>query len=344
MKITDRKARREGKKDGHSYQLSWQGNREKDPQPTLQQEEPPPFIRKLSKVAGEQIRRIEQHWQKENEGFSSKIAAEEEKLKTLQEEAQRLDLTKAGRPANLRIQIYLIALFIIGLGEFVLNSLVFQVLGRGIFETYLASLPLAIAFPFAAHYVGKKLKEKRDWLGVWILSGMILLSLLGIAYLRANYFEASKIQQLLGISISSFNLSFIFVSVNLLLFSVAVFLAYEAHPENPEARKILDILELTKQSLAWLISQRALRRKRRESQAEEICCRFESLCADYDNANQRARASVDPGQPTWANHLKIPEIPKNLRDIEEQNIQELPIYEPKQIPVRLRVEGDINES
>lgn len=313
--ISNHRARREGRRDGRPYNRTLQGKEDKKPQPALDQTEPPPFVRELHAVAGEQIDRIEQEWHQENEAPSTKMAVTEERLFQLEEQAETIDRGKLGRSARIGHRIYLVLQSIIAVSEAIMSSLTFQVFGQDTGSTWLMSLGPAVAIPIAAHINGRKRAEKRDFWDIWALRAVVFLGLLVIATTRSYFFEAEKLARLLGIEVGTWTLSLIFVGLSVVLYATSEVLATEATPRDPEARAILNELELLKRTLKALIVAQKQKQAFQRARATEVCQQFVGLVAAYDSANQRARATtVDSGQPVWIYYVTPPDIPDSLNE------------------------------
>jgi hypothetical protein len=137
--------------------------------------------------------------------------------------------------------LYFGILAFIGLAEFPLNSVVFQLFGEAQTYTLIASLSLGLTIPFGAHFLGGMLRHGFMDNGRWSIHTtlIVLLTLVSvgvivsIAYFREKFFEGSGVGSLLGIEMDPTAVTLAFVSINLLLFVVATVAAYVEH--NPQA-------------------------------------------------------------------------------------------------------------
>lgn len=302
-----RRARREGKRDGRSWMWGFPLVTQKEAYPSFDQAELPAALEMAKSAFARRILGCLARWKRDERKLSKKIAAIRERRDLVEETMRNEEQLNPGLPPSLSYFIYLPAMVSIGLSEFVLNSEAFQVFGQSMIKTYLMAFSLVIAMPFSAHVLGKSLRARaKNWFAVWIISLIMLFSFIALSLVRARFFEAAQLGELLGISMSVWVLSSIFLIINILLFAVASFLAYEAHSENWEARKVWQALNRTKGRLALLEKQLYLRSATRLVQAQRLNLRFKEYCSQYNQHNRKARGAHGAQPPEWAK--RIPEL------------------------------------
>lgn len=307
LKYTFRRARREGRKDGRSWMWGFPLIVKKEPHPAVDQIELPASLEMAKSAYEQMILRWVARWKNDERKISKHTAAIREKRDLVEETMRNEKQLNPGLPPAISYYIYLPAMAIIGMSEFVLNAEAFQIFGQSMIKTYLIAGSLVIAMPFSAHILGKSLRAKvKNWLAVWIISLIMCFSFIALSLVRARFFEAAQIGQLLGISMPVWMLSSVLLIINVLLFAVAAFLAYEAHCENWEARKVWQALNSTKGRLVYLEKKLNLKADTRLAQAQRLNLKFREYCGEYHQCNRKARGAHGAQLPQWAKH--IPEL------------------------------------
>lgn len=241
IRYSIQKARRQGKLDA------------KKGRPLLNQTEFPQYIKKLLDVAEEEISRLAQDWEEKDKKLkadfcNAKFEMEEaekarnkarEDFKSIESEFKEtrkgLDKLEHVFPEK---KIYWMVFWFLVLGEFPLNAIVFNLFGEAKMLTYLMAAVICFILPWGAHLTGTFLKQGlfKDKVTTtkFIIDIVIVFGVLvGIAYLRTNFFEASEVQKILNIEMSIFVTSCIFFFINALIFAVAATTSYFAHPRDP---------------------------------------------------------------------------------------------------------------
>lgn len=308
------KARRRGRKDGRNWQWEfWPFFRKSKPaEPKTDQTMPAQYETVLVKAGQNDVAKIAGKWKKldirlkprycqalkalhaarqraEKEGLEAQQAMPE--YETAKKNFQELDM-----PA-LDPRWRLFWLILIGIAEFPLNGLVFSIFGAGRIETYIMASAMCLVIPLAAHFFGKSLRQDNKSSvdkGFLIIVPLILLGVLAaIAFIRAKFFEAAKTQELMGITLTSLQITILFIIINIALFLVAVVISYEgSHPNH----------RLYNTRRARL--KEALKKLRKESGEAEAALR---QLAKADSAYQKERhhrAKKHEGYCQKANEIK----------------------------------------
>ena len=353
-----RKARRFGKKDGRSWRRPFWPLRKKakEPQPALDQTSPAQFETELNEAAESDIRKVSSAWEALDEKLKPKYCRLltrfrllREKLPTEREEEKtaKANYDKAAKafldlfPSDFNKKWVFFALFIIGIVEFPLNGLVFAIFGQGKFETYLFAAVIGVVIPFAGHLVGHNLRQEErnntQRLTLIISLVLVLAALMSIGFLRAQYLSALLKSMPVGINISPLWATIIFLSLNLLLFTVASVLSYwGSHPHHTLYKKLKRDLEFAENSLkkeageAKAVADQLTEahheltetKHRREKKwkvhfqkANELKEFGEYLIATYRKANMEARDMAAVPKPFLIPPLAI-EIPENLKELD----------------------------
>lgn len=248
---------RQARRDGRSWRWRlWPPilpfREDKSPLPLPDQSEPALYEQEISKAAEQDISIDARIWrdkdvllkqkyclalnelERAKESFEKETREAEEAAKELKE-AQELVL--AMEPPIFSRRFVLISLALIGICEFSLNAVVFQILGAGEIETYLAAGIIGLSLLLGAHWFGSRLhqKEKTATDKVLIEVGpLFFLGLLAaVGFLRGKFFTAEAQLGVLGIKFSAHDATILFFLINVALFFVAAVISYEgAHPQK----------------------------------------------------------------------------------------------------------------
>lgn len=256
---TERKVKRQGKKDGRNWKWKFFPfeKEPKSPIPPDDQTEYADYEILLKEAAENDMQKIATAWEAKDEKLKINFckakneleSAEKELPKEKQEELIAYNEYKKAQDELLNLSAPTLSpfwmyfwLFVIGIGEFFLNSVVFQIFGQRMFETYLMALGLAVAIPILGHEFGKLLKqEKKRYKEYWIIVLIPIITLVvlfGLAILRAKFFEVAGIQEVLGLKISPTTGTLIFLFINIFLFFISAILSYAgSYPEHEEYKR-----------------------------------------------------------------------------------------------------------
>lgn len=157
--------------------------------------------------------------------------------------------------------VYVPAMVLLGISEFVFNLLAFERLNADNLEKVLIAAGLGFTTPLAAHCLGTTLRQwSKDWpkdssrwptiLMLALMVGCLLPALWALAWLRQDLLwnEAKT----LGIAVSAINYWFIQLSlfvINLFIFAASVGLAFFSHDSNRERERIRSELRFTQKQL-----------------------------------------------------------------------------------------------
>lgn len=205
----------------------------------------PPYIMQLKNCYEENIARLAQGWKRRDEKLFVQYCTTKQQVETLDKYLQRAetDLKNAKQDEthaqeeyhkhfHTPAKWYLLIALLIGLVEFPLNSIIFQVFGESRALTFAMAGGLAFVVPLTAHFFGGYLKQgvlrdgKFSSLTALIvcIGVLIVLLFVGVSYIREQYVEAA--------GVGKFDFATIlvtFLAMNLLFFLVASILSYNSH-------------------------------------------------------------------------------------------------------------------
>ncbi len=354
-KYTHTKVKRRGKIDGRDWKYSfWPFKIDKPQEPNPDQEQPAQFENELLKAAENDISKEKENWVDVDKKLKTEYCQSLQRLehanKNYIKESEEAKVAKIDfEKAKAKYEEFTLPplsekwrnswLFVIAIGEFPLNSIVFQLFGASRFDTYLMSLILCIAIPFLGHAWGEALKQdhktggdKGFVLGIPIV---ILFILGAIAFIRAKFFEAMDTMELMGVEITPIQMTILFIIINIGIFLLAVIISYEASHSNKKQYKSVcfrykaalkslekEATEATQagQALAHAETEfqtaRQTRAKTHEKylqKANTIVDYTEWLITTYRAANMKDRKIIPP---CFKEEPKIPAIPNDLYELD----------------------------
>lgn len=240
----------------------------------------------------------------------------------------------AGRDIDVKIsrRTYLTLLFVIGLGEFVLNGIAFNVFGHSPLFTAFASLAVAFSLPILAHWTGIILRQGFLPIGRTVLVvgclGAVVLGLRGITTARSEYM--TTVDAVAGIG----SLENAFFYINAMIFMAAVAMSYFVHDEDAILENLtrsahaltreMDRLDRTIDMLGGRVD--ALR-CRKQAEMSQINATIQQLVQLYREANLRRRAADDRPEvfrrrPATIEPDKFSEIQKQTDHVQVDAIRE----------------------
>ena len=253
-KYTYRSVVRRARKDARNWKWKfWPFVKENKPkEPKTDQQIESQFERELNQSGENQISHIAEEWKERDLKLKPdycaalkrytaayKTLAEEkgEMSESLKEYNNAKEIHDKFQPPSLKPGWMIFWLITIGISEFFINSLVLQILGQGKIETYVAAFSMCVIIPLGAHFFGKSLqqisKSTTDKFWLIITPIIILLLLGGLSFLRSKYFEGIGVNKLLGIEITSTEVTIVFIIINVALFVVAAVISHEgSHPQH----------------------------------------------------------------------------------------------------------------
>lgn len=298
-RYTERSVKRRAEKDGRPWRWTVWPFREDDASiPSADQESPADFERDLRRSAEDDLATIASWWEEDDDELRQEYcAAREELLQARAEEAEESgEESDARRAFEMARETYyqfdppavdrrwmLFWLVLIGVGEFFLNSTVFQVLGGGRWETWVAALAVGVAIPLFGHWTGHQLRQEDKALGDWLLlilsPAALFAGLYGLSLLRGEFAEAAgqQIERVFGVEFTSHEFMLIFLLLNILLFFVATICSFAAsHPQEARYRKARQRFESEKERLG-----------RESAEAEQAAHRLDAARKRYQRARNR---------------------------------------------------------
>jgi len=210
-------------------------------------------------------------------------------------------------------------LIAIAVAEFPLNTVVFQLLGQRVRETYLIAGGLALVIPLLAHAFGAALRqESKNFVDKCLIAAAPVIAfglLFVVAIVRERFMEVSPISKLLNVPVTPVQGTVLFLALNVALFFVATILSYEGtHPDRrlyktrrrnlahaksvfaKESAEVAAAAREEEEAAATLQQKRTMRQKHFEhaaAEAQSIKETFDWLVGVYRAANQGARRSAD---------------------------------------------------
>jgi hypothetical protein len=222
--------------------------------PTIDQSLNPPFVMQLKNVGDQGVKQFEEEYHRRDARMLAdycRLKREEETLKqAIKKPTGELDKAKEDELAARRqyakhfhvgALTYWFVMLLILAGEFVLNTVVFKILGDDKDKTMLAALGVGIAVPWLGHALGGQFrhgflengKVGRHAVSIIAILLAVVAGFGAISYLREKFFEGSHIDSILGIHMDPTAVTVAFIALNTLLFVAAAIASYLHH--DPEA-------------------------------------------------------------------------------------------------------------
>jgi hypothetical protein len=354
MKYNECSIRRKGRQDGRNF--TWKfwpiTHEKKEPVPPKDQKEIAAFENVLFNFTSNDLGKISEQWSKVDEGLKPNVEKAyvalmnaEERYKKEKNEADAVedDYQKAKQDYfNIPVPSFsptlaTLLLIFIAIGEFPLNSMVFQLFGENKSLTYIIAALICVSIPLAAHFFGMSLKNvKKSLTDIILISSLpilILLEIGAIAWIREKYFEAMMLNNVANLKISSEQLTIIFVIINLAIFFIATFISYSSSYENnQEYRSMKKLytrikkrydkeykeeaeanlqLERNEKQFKHLKQQREKRFEQFQSKASQLIKVFEGYIWCYRDSNINVRYMT--GKPACFDiKIVLPEMPASL--------------------------------
>lgn len=331
-KYTQRRVRRKGKLDGRDFRWKfWPFEKlAKESYPSVEDENPAIYEKELLEVGQQEMYRLAAEWKETDKELKSEycklvqlrknaeasIEKETRDVETAAAEtnAVRQKLNEFAAP-TMKHKTALIWLIIIGIVEFPLNSVAFQIFGAGMIETYILAAGICILLPLIGHWCGRILKQSHKNLTEKILVVLVAIIALGItislAVFREVLFETTQANSSLKINLSPHTASFMFIIFNLAFLIVTIALSYSsAYNNQSEFNRLHKIYKIASAVLKRELEdaeqasaekqkfqqQEIDRRQRRQKihdkflqRAYELRERYELLVRSYRTTNLYAR-------------------------------------------------------
>ncbi|MBZ5554044.1 MAG: hypothetical protein LAO21_15115 [Acidobacteriia bacterium] len=269
-RYTYRSVTRRGKKDGRDWKWKfWPMREPKSREPKSDQTIPAQYETEIIESAESIAARTAEDWKRTDEKLKpqycealrhyemakdahKKEAAEAEVAGREYDTARSKFLGIDPPPLSPKWRVFW--LILIGICEFPLNGLVFQIFGAERVETYIMAGAMCLVFPLAAHFFGQSLRQEektRTDFALLIAAPIVVLGLLAVVgFLRAKFFEAVNSYEIIGIRLSPEQATILFVVINLAIFFVAVVVSYEG--SYPDSRYCKGIAKRYKESLKYM--------------------------------------------------------------------------------------------
>lgn len=352
MTYTYGKVIRQGKKDGRDFEwVLWPfTKRPKSRVPHAGEKEISPYEMRLKEAGDEIIKRAEDKWHKLDTDLKSKYCQSLKQVTDLrkmkdketgeavaakQQYEEALNKFKSFDKPALTPFWMMLLLIVIGIAEFPLNGLVFQLFGESKFLTYMMAGIMCITIPMAAHFLGKEMRQyEKNWVHIVAIISLVFLSLAALAYIRAEYL-ADVLENMkkagIKIEITPGVAAAVFLIINMMVFFIASLVSYEGtHPqhdlymgakhnlkdaamtlkkENAEAFEMESRLMAAEQEFQKISTRRQKTWSSHKARAEEVKEGMESMMAAYRHTNIAARPSdtIPPCFRLPHPEIKIPE-------------------------------------
>lgn len=338
------RARHDGKRDGRLGI------------PTLDEIVHPPAVLQIARRADEALAGLVARWAADDARLRERAGTNANELRTAgadvesatavvaraEQRREAVDVGRETAPAPVaegpRVgrAVYVISIVAIVIAEFPLNAIAFRLFGEAEVLTWVMTASLAITLVLCAHGLGIFLRipqpsmAERRWVSV--LVALPILAIVAIAVIRARYLSIDA--EVTGLDVLGPVVgSFVFLVINLLIYTGAAMLSYLAHaPRRPDVPTERDALESIRHDVGSArgilgdAKQRARRHEQELTRAEvaseealtvaqaratEVAAYHRGLMAVYAAANLRARGN--PEVPRALRELPAVEIPDVLR-------------------------------
>lgn len=207
----------------------------------------------------------------------------------------------------------------LGIGEFPLNAIVFQMFGEPELMTYLMSSTLAVTIPLLAMFFGTHIRHSfsRRWSN-WVIGILMPVSiggaLVAVTYVRGVYLVAGGNVADVA-NANSLALGYSIFALNLLVFSAAMVTSFFSHDPDEEMDNLRKDIVAMEKLRAPLLSQYSALASRMNAVLRVAKSRIESERAHtlsliylYRQANSAAR-SPNPTPMVFNKAPVLPEVP-----------------------------------
>jgi hypothetical protein len=251
------RAAKRGKQDGTDYRwVFWPFKRDnKEADPPIDSQEPSQYQEELIARLNQRVSEIEyKKWSAVNEKLKeacqncrSTYMDIKGRLKSADVQAceelrkAKEALVKFPMP-SLSMTLYWIIFLFITACDMLFNSQVFNIFGESALQNAIMALGLIIAIPVLAQDAGRQValgKHNKKNIFLMILEIVVVLAgLIAITIMYKKYLVGIKALESFGISISPEQLAFIFLLINLVLFTGLFVVAYESGHKDPLGYKM----------------------------------------------------------------------------------------------------------
>jgi len=316
-KNTRKRVFRKGKYDGRNWKWKFPFimKDSKSPYPLIEQEEFASFELEIMKVCDIELSQIAEDWKKQDiklkPSYCKSLIRFTKARDNVKFALRDLHIAQAhynrAKEAFFKVPIpslskisELVIVFIIAIIEIPFNSAVFQIMGMSKIETYVMAGSFSVGIPLAAYFFGHmlrlKLKSLTHRLFLVIIPVFIVFVLMGIAVIRASYFEESS--KMFGIdNLSPSTISAIFIGINLLLFMLAILASFAAAHEEPQLYK-----DLTRR---YIDARDALKEEAKEH--KETVEEYEDADSDFQQSHNNRKKILERLVATAKNRIDVAE-------------------------------------
>lgn len=307
--IDEKWARKKGRELGAPYPtfLSRVLNQPQPPLPAVDDPDPPACAIQIAQAAQAELSRQESRLCADERDLLSQDAVDRQLL-----EDERAGKVKAEQPVTRPLgrfeQLMLLVLFV---AETCFAALLFEVWQFNVFATWILAASVAALILLAAHYSGASFRRGVGLQWAWLLLGVSLLVVVAIAVSRAWFFDAQSMD-LLGLHISGVAASLVFLPVNLLYLSVAMFLGYAHTSAHPEAEENWSRLQAARERHARFPEEYERLGEVARAHAHEVTYQYRQLVCEIHDANINARRGADAASPVWIRNIPDLPIPEKL--------------------------------
>jgi hypothetical protein len=280
-----------------------------------------PFEARICNRANLLIRKIYENWQTKDALLAGEQADAERRYEQALENYENQKKLR-GRDAWFdRVpRWYLPLIIVFGIAEFYMNSQVFLVFGGSVVETWLMAIVLSFAIPLAGHFWGLFLRE-RPWNKTLLGWATAALFVVGITIWYLSRVRAAFVEES-GAVITSVDFGrytwLFFLSLNLLIFVIAVAAAYHAHEEDPRLLKYKQDFQKANRRLRSLQAERNSLKATQENTADAVAHRGQELIELYRQSNRRKRKDGTPPlfQTTQPDIKTPPFVPQEYAELQ----------------------------
>lgn len=253
-----------------------------------------PFENRVRDKANQVISKIYGRWQKTGAKLSSKLQeAQSRHVRALGNYEQSKDAS--GRDARPKPHWYFPFILMLGIVELYINREVFARFGFqhseniANHESWFLALVLSFSLPVAGHFLGRILRERsrnKNKIKLWLATITAIASASTITYI--SWLRATTILAGDGSAFDA-RLWLFFLSLNLLVFLVAIIASYYCHEEDQDIRGDKQDFEKKERNLRVMEGRRNSHNAVYKNRAEAVNHRYKELINIYRQANIRNR-------------------------------------------------------
>lgn len=301
-------AERAGRRDGSGD----------SPVPGMQDKDVSQFEHRMTNMFETDIRAIEKAFGEEDAKYSTRyVQAKEEYERAKEPHERRRKKIKRDVIVHLGHWKYLLLMSIVILVEIPVNLVVFLgMFGEAMILTIILATGVSILVGLMAHLTGKNVRQHGPKL--WLLAPTTLITALlgGIAYLRVMYFGHPDPEDLKYMPealkhIEPLMLGIFYLVLNLVIYVIATWLAYEAHEADYNYHEQYKLMKKWEKEYVRLKERRDLNQRRWYSEAEEVVDLAQQVLYRYREINLAARANK-AAPMVWSDLTKVMDV-KNYR-------------------------------